>query len=41
MGQLWHCKRRGLYFFCGKRNENHRVDAGYLVQHGIDRQLRG
>jgi hypothetical protein len=40
MGKFSHCNRRELYFFYGKRNENHQVGAGYFIQHKIDRQLR-
>ena len=33
MGQMFHCKGRGLYFFFGKGNENHQLGRGVFVQH--------
>ena len=33
MGQRGHCNSRGLYFFYGKVNENHKLGTGFFLRH--------
>jgi hypothetical protein len=40
VGQKGRGKRRGLYFFYGKINDNHQLGTGFLVHHGIVSELR-